>query len=135
MIRAWARRDSYVTLRSPVCYTKHLHQHIQRKHPESHLSPKLKGSSIPDDTLDLTAMYMDQDVDEPIEANIGQPSETEPIVPRLSYSVGYLTDHLSILKNNDHSSSYLEVQVGGFRAMVDGESSTILNFLRLDLQA
>ena len=79
-------------------------------------------------------MYMDQDVDEPIEANVGQPSETEPIVPRLSYSVGYLTDHLSILKNNDRSSSYLEVQVGGFRATVDGESSTIPNFLRLDLQ-
>lgn len=88
-------------LYSLLCRDNHLCQHIQRKHPESRLSPKLKDASLPSGIFDPTAAAVaNQDVDEPDDIGVSQPLETGPIVLRLSYSVGCCTLRLSILGAN-----------------------------------
>jgi hypothetical protein len=109
------RSTKCVSLCSPLYRTDHLHQHIQRNHPESHLSPKLEGTPLPNDILDptATAVYTNQNMDEPTVTNVSQALETGPIVLQLSYSVGYCIPRLSsILGTNGRSFSCLKVRLG-----------------------
>ena len=82
----------YVLLRSRLYCAEHLHQHIQRNHPDSHLSPELEDDHSPNDDLDpaAAAAYTKQDIDGSTKTSASQ-AETEPIVLQLSYSVSHRT--------------------------------------------
>jgi len=103
----------YVLLYSLLYCAKHLHQHIQRNHPESHLSPEPEGPPASNDTLDpaAAAVYMNQDIDGSTKASVSQ-AELGPIVLQLSYSVGHCTLHLSTFGINDRVLSCLGVHRG-----------------------